>query len=50
VGKKNIARNDIVIPLPFRQQTIEHLLKFEISTLALCFLILKFLVGNGYTK
>jgi hypothetical protein len=24
---------DIVVPLPFRQQTVEYLLKFEILTL-----------------
>jgi hypothetical protein len=37
-------------PLPFQQQIAQYLFKFEISTLALDFLILKFLASNGYTK
>jgi hypothetical protein len=39
----------IVAPLPFRQQIPEYLIKFEILTLAF-FFILKFSIGNGYTK
>jgi len=40
----------IVVCLPFRQQTVEYLIKFEILTSALGFLILKFLIGNGYSR
>jgi hypothetical protein len=41
---------DIVVPLPFWQQTVEYLFKFEILTLALGFLILIFLTCNDYIK
>jgi hypothetical protein len=39
-----------VVPLPFQQQTIEYLIKFEILISALDFLNLKFWTNNGYIK
>jgi len=48
--KNDVARNDIVIPLSFWQQIVEHLFKFEISTSAPGFLILNLLASNGYKK
>jgi hypothetical protein len=41
---------DIVVPLPFRQQIVEYLFKFEILTSAPSFLIIKFLTCNDYIK
>jgi hypothetical protein len=41
---------DTIVPSPFWQQTTEQLIKFEILTSALGFLILKFSANNGYTK
>jgi hypothetical protein len=40
----------IVEPLPFQQQTAKYLIKLEILTLALGFLILKFFTSNWYIK
>jgi hypothetical protein len=39
-----------IIPLPFQQQTVEYLIKFEIVSLAIGFLIQNFSIGNGYSK
>jgi hypothetical protein len=41
---------NIVVPLPFWQQIAKHLIKFEILTSTLGFLILKFSTSNGYSK
>jgi len=39
-----------VVPSPFWQQTAKYLIKFEILTSTLGFLMLKFLIGAGYNK
>ncbi len=40
----------IIVPLPFMQQTVEYLIKFEILSSTLDMLILKISTGNGYIK
>lgn len=40
----------IIVPIPFWQQTIENVIKFEILTSSLGFLILNFFASNGYSK
>jgi hypothetical protein len=40
----------IVELLPFQQQTVEELIKFEILISTFYFLIQKFSAVNGYTK
>jgi hypothetical protein len=46
----DISSQSTIVPLPFWQQIVEYLTKLEILTLALGFLILKFLISNGYSK
>jgi hypothetical protein len=46
----DISSQNAIVPLSFWQQIVEYLIKFEILTLALGFLILKFLTSNGYSK
>jgi len=41
---------NIVVPLPFWQQTVEYLIRFVNLTSTFAFLILKFLASNGYKK
>jgi hypothetical protein len=43
-------KNTTIIPLPFEQQIVENLFKFEILTSTPNFLILKFSIGNDYRK
>jgi hypothetical protein len=45
-----VSLHYIVVPLPFRQQTTQYLVKFEILTLALGFENFKFWAGNSYKK
>jgi len=46
----DISSQSTIVPLPFWQQIVEYLIKFEILTLALGFLILKISTSNGYSK
>jgi hypothetical protein len=39
-----------IVHLPFRQQIAKQLIKFEVLTSTLGFLILKILASNGYMK